>query len=285
MSKKEILVLGGTGKVGSRVVAQLQERGVPVRAASRSGRTRFDWDDESTWGPAVEGVDAAFVVCLEGRSDSSQLARAFVEFAVSKGVRRLVLLSARGVENHQDLLVPEQSVRASGAEWTILRPSWFAQNFTELPLFTAAIEAGELALPTGDGLEPFIDAEDIAAVGVAALTEEGHAGQTYEMTGPRLLTFETAVQEIATATGREVRFVTLEPEEYTARLSALGASGDEIMLMDGLFAAIREGRQAHLSDGVPRALGREPRDFGAYVERVAVEDAHRRAGTDSARPA
>ncbi|MEV0375646.1 NAD(P)H-binding protein [Streptomyces sp. NPDC050636] len=271
MSEKEILVLGGTGKVGSRVVAQLTERGVPVRAASRSGRTRFDWDDESTWGPAVDGADAAFLVGLEGRPDAGQRMRAFVEFAVSKGVRRLVLLSARGVEdfNHPQLLVPEQTVRESGARWTILRPSWFAQNFTELPLFAEAIEAGGLALPTGDGLEPFIDAEDIAAVGVAALTEEGHAGQTYDMSGPRLLTFSAAVEEISQATGREIRYVPMEQAEYTAHLAALGAGADEIALMDGLFTAIREGWNAHLSDGVQRALGREPRDFGAYVKRVA----------------
>src|SRR5882672_1366965 len=194
MARKPILVLGGTGKSGSRVATQLRQRDVPVRVASRSAEHPFDWQSQDTWAPALDGVDAVYLVPLNGTPFTSP----FVERAVDAGVRRIVYLSARGVnipgyfgENNPwtvSHLDGERAVRASGIDWTILRPGWFAQNFSE-GMFLEPVLAGELRLPAGDGACSFIDTEDVAAVAVAALLEDGHAGMTYELSGPAALSF------------------------------------------------------------------------------------------------
>ena len=210
-----ILIIGGTGKTGRRVAARLQERGLPVRIGSRSGTPPFDWEDRATWAPALHGARAAYVsyfpdIAVPGAPDAiAELARV----AVAGGTRRLVLLSGRGEEEAQRA---EQELIASGADWTIVRCSWFSQNFSEDHLRDAVL-AGELALPVGDVPEPFVDADDIADVAVAALTDDRHIGELYELTGPRLLTFEEAVGEIGAASGRDVRLA--QVSEDSTRLA------------------------------------------------------------------
>ncbi|WP_052851930.1 NAD(P)H-binding protein [Streptomyces avicenniae] len=260
---RDILVLGGTGKTGRRVAALLGGR---AKVATRSGPIRFDWADTTTWEPALTGVHAAYVVDSQGPDAGAEVAE-FAALATARGVRRLVLLSARvGQDLEGDVwLATERAVRASGTGWTILRPTWFAQNFGEDPLITDALRAGDLRLPTGEGREPFIDAEDIAEVAVAALTGEGHAGQVYELSGPAALTWGEAVAEVARATGDVIRYTPLDEDTYRAESEARGVTGDHLDLMVALFAHIREGRAAHLSDGVRRVLGREPRPFAAHA--------------------
>ena len=198
------LVLGGTGKTGRRVAQRLIARGVPTRIGSRSGSPRFDWDDATTWEPALQDVTAVFVVYYPDLAfpGAAETIRAFATTAVASGVGRLVLLSGRGEEEAE---VSERAVQESGADWTILRASWFAQNFSEHFLLEPVL-GGVIALPAGDVAEPFVDVDDIADVAVAALTEDGHAGQLYELTGPRLLTFADAADEIAKATGRDIQY-------------------------------------------------------------------------------
>ena len=184
---QETLVLGGTGKTGRRVVHRLQTRGVPVRVGSRSGSPRFDWEVPNTWPAVLRGASTVYVtyqpdVAMAGAADAIQ---SFTDLAVSSGVRRLVLLSGRG---ESEAVRCEEVVKHSGVEWTVVRASWFNQNFSESFLLESILH-GEVALPIGNVGEPFVDADDIADVAVAALTEEGHAGRTYEVTGPRLLTF------------------------------------------------------------------------------------------------
>jgi uncharacterized protein YbjT (DUF2867 family) len=182
-----ILVIGGTGKTGKRVVERLARHHLPVRACGRTSTLPFDWDEDSTWEAALHGTRAAYITY----APDVALARAAAQIAALAaqatrlGVRRLVLLSGRGEPGAQRA---EQALQASGADWTILRSSWFAQNFSENFLLEP-IRAGEVALPVGDVREPFIDIDDIADVAVAALLDEQHAGQVYELTGPRLLTF------------------------------------------------------------------------------------------------
>jgi uncharacterized protein YbjT (DUF2867 family) len=257
------LVLGGTGKTGRRIVDRLTARGVPVRIGSRSGESRFDWDARETWEPALRDVESAYVAYAPDLAapGAPETIEAFTGLAVRSGVRRLVLLSGRGEEEAQHC---EQIVRDSGAEWTILRSSWFCQNFSE-NFLCDAILGGEVALPVGAVPEPFIDADDIADAASAALTGDGHAGQLYELTGPSLLTFAEAVDEIARATGRDVRFVRISPEEFASALIGEGAPGDLVQLLAYLFTTVLDGRNARLCDGVQRALGREPRDFSDYV--------------------
>ncbi len=192
--------------------------------------------------------------------------RSFAELAVESGVRRLVLLSGRGEEEARR---SEQVVRESGAEWTILRSSFFAQNFSE-SFFLEPVLGGEVALPVGDVAEPFVDADDVADVAVAALTEGGHEGELYELTGPRLLTFAEAVAEISYASGREVRYVPISAEQFASALKEDGVPAEVVELMSYLFTEVLDGRNANLTDGVRRALGREPRDFAEYARDAAA---------------
>ncbi|MFF7098396.1 NAD(P)H-binding protein [Streptomyces rubradiris] len=271
MTKHPILVTGGTGKSGSRVVSQLRAQGASVRVASRSGEPQFDWLDRATWDSALEGVKAVYLVPIDGEL----LTRPFIERAVHLGVERVVLLSGRGVDvpgysgeaniagaTHVD---GESAVRDSGITWTILRPAWFAQNFSE-GIFLDAVLAGELRLPAGDGAASFVDAEDIAAVAVAALAEDGHGGQTYELSGPRALTIAEAIAEISQATGRDLRYVPLSPEEFVAELTGQGWPSAEAEDYAEAVSPIRRGMDSYISDGVQRALGRQPRDFSDYVK-------------------
>jgi uncharacterized protein YbjT (DUF2867 family) len=189
--------------------------------------------------------------------------------AVCLGVRRLVLLSGRGEEEAQ---LCEKVVQSFDADWTIVRSSWFSQSFSETFLREPVL-GGEVALPVGDVREPFIDADDIADVAVAALTEDGHDGQIYEVTGPRLLTFADAVHEIATATKRDVRYVEVPLEAFENALADQGLPVDAVQLMTYLFTTVMDGRNEHLTDGVQRALGRSPRDFGDFARSAAAAGA------------
>ena len=262
------LVLGASGKTGRRVAQRLQALGRPVRLASRSGQPRFEWNEPATWSDALRGATAVYVnyqpdLVAPGASDAIA---AFTAQAVTAGVRRLVLLSGRGEPEAQ---LCEQIVCDSGLEFTLLRASWFAQNFSE-GHFVDAILEGEVALPVADVGEPFIDIDDIADAAVAALTDDGHVGQLYEMTGPRLLTFAQAVGEIAHAAKREIRYARIPADAYSDALRAQHVPSEFVQLIDYLFTEVLDGRNASVADGVSRALGRPARDFGAYVRNTAA---------------
>jgi uncharacterized protein YbjT (DUF2867 family) len=261
------LVIGGTGKTGRRVVERLQARGLPVRVASRSGEPPFDWEDRSTWATVLDGVGSAYVSHhLDAVPGAAESVGAFADLAVQSGVTRLVLMSGRGEEEADRV---EEAVRESGAELTVLRSTWFAQNFSE-EYWREYVLSGEVALPAGDTPEPFVDVDDLADVAVAALTDDRHIGQAYELTGPRLLTFAEAVEEIANATGREVRYVPVSISEFAAATAAQGVPDEFVDLLTYLFGEVLDGRNAHLADGVQRALGREPKDFGDFARDAAA---------------
>ncbi|MGH3993750.1 MAG: NmrA family NAD(P)-binding protein, partial [Pseudonocardiaceae bacterium] len=163
----------------------------------------------------------------------------------------------------------EQAVRDSGAELTVLQSTWFAQNFSE-DYWQEMVQAGEVALPAGEVREPFVDADDIADVAVAALTDDRHIGAVYELTGPRLLTFSDAVAEISQATGREIRYLPISIEEFATAAAEQGVPGEVIEVLTYIFGETLDGRNAHLTDGVQRALGRAPRDFADYARDTAT---------------
>lgn len=269
---KQTLVIGGTGKTGRKVAERLEQLGWPVRIGSRSGSPRFDWLDNATWKPALNGVDAVYItfqpdLAVPGASD---LIRAFSKDAVESGVRKLVLLSGRGEEEAQ---LCEQIVMDSGvAEWTIVRASWFSQNFSE-GAFAEFIVAGHLALPAGSIGTPFVDTDDIADVAVAALTEDGHNGQVYDVTGPRTLTFAEAVAEIAEAIGRPVVYQEISAEDFKAGLNGAGLSDDIRWLLGYLFTEVLVESNADVTDGVERALGRKATDFSEYVRKAVAAGA------------
>ena len=265
------LVLTATGKTGRRVADRLEAQGHPVRRASRSGAHPFDWNDRSTWGAVLEGIGAAYVVYSPDLAVPAAPAAitAFTELAKQKGVRRLVLLSGRGEEAAQRC---ERIVQDSGIPSTVVRASWFAQNFDE-GAFHELVLAGEVTLPASSVREPFIDIDDIADIVVAGLTTDGHLGEVYEVTGPRLMTFADAVTDIAAATGRDIRYVTIPGDAFKAGLTQAGMPTEQIELLDYLFTTVLDGRNAQVTDGVQRALGRPARDFADYARTVAASGA------------
>ncbi|MEM7383982.1 MAG: NAD(P)H-binding protein [Verrucomicrobiota bacterium] len=269
------LVLGATGKTGSRVTSRLTALGRNIRKGSRSAIPAFDWNREASWDACLEGVTSVYIsyagdLAIDGSTDTIQ---AFVNRARSHGVRHLVLLSGRGEEEAQAC---EKIVQQSGLDWTIVRASWFNQNFSE-GAFITMVHAGKIALPAGDVAEPFVDVDDIADVVVAALTEPGHSGEVYEVTGPRLLTFADIAVELSRATGRRIEYEEVSHEAFIKSVADSGAPKEVVWIMDYLFSTVLDGRNAHLSDGIERALGRAPKDFAAYAASVAATSTWRKS--------
>ena len=240
MTNNTILVIGSTGKTGTRVANQLEARGIPVRHGSRSADIPFDWADRQTWAPALAGVDKVYITY-------------YPDLAVPGSV---------------DAIRAEDVVKASGLPWTIVRCAFFSQNFDE-GAWLDEVLAGAVTLPVDDVAEPFVDVDDIADVVVAALTDNGHVGQVYELTGPRLLRFRDAVAEIGKAAACDIAFVSVPIDEYTAMLTEYGLPADFIWLLTHLFTEVL-GNKAQLADGVQRALGREPKDFADYARDAAA---------------
>ncbi len=265
------LVLGASGKTGRRVAQRLIDRGLPVRLGSRSGEPPFEWHDPDTWGPVLDGVSRVYVSYYPdiAAPGAVEVVSDFAKLAVGRGVRRLVLLSGRGEAEAERA---EQMVRDTGADLTVVRATWFAQNFSE-GFMLDGILSGELALPAGNTPEPFVDADDIADVAVAALTDDRHIGQLYELTGPRSLTFAEAVTEIARASGKEARYQPVTLDEYSAAMAELGLPGEVIDLTRYLFSEVLDGRNSATVDGVQRALGRPSRDFREYAHDAAAAGA------------
>ena len=266
-NEKPTLVLGGTGKTGRRVVERLATRGLPVRVGSRSGQPPFDWADETTWAPVLQGVRAVYIPYPDlVIPEATKVTRAFAELAIGHGVTRLVMLTGRGEDEAQR---GERELQATGADVTIVRCAWFMQIFSEDYLLDSILD-GEVVLPAGEGqLDPFVDADDIADVAVAALTEPGHAGQVYELTSPRLLTIPEAVAEIAKASGRDIIYVPVSVEEYAAGAAEHGAPAELVDFLTHLFSEVH-GNLPYVTNTVQRVLGRPPGDFGDFATRTAA---------------
>lgn len=266
--KNLTLVLGGTGKTGRRVAERLQAKGQEVRVGSRSAVPSFDWDNDKSWDAALKGVTAVYItyapdLAMPGAPDAIQ---ALVNLAKRRGVKRLVLLSGRGEEEAQTC---ERIVQNSGLEWTIVRASWFNQNFSE-GAFIDMVLGGVITLPAGEQVEPFVDVDDIADVAVAALSEDYHNQQIYEVTGPRLMSLADVAADLSRATGREITYVDVPHEAFVAEVANSGAPKDVVWMLDYLFSTVLDGRNAYLCDGVQRALGRPPKDFIEYARSVSA---------------
>ena len=268
MSQLPVLIIGANGKTGARVNRRLMARGIATRAASRSSETPFDWTRPETWAAALDGVSRAYVtyypdVAVEGSAAAiAELGR----LARMKGLEQIVLLSGRGEPGAQRA---EVALQESGVPWTIVRASWFNQNFSE-GYMVDGILAGELSLPAGAMREPFIDVDDIADIAVAALTGERHLGKLYEVTGPRSLTFAEAVAEIADAAGRPIRYTQVSPADFTTGLRQADVPADIVALLDELFTVVLDGRNEQAAHGVEEALGRPARDFADYASATAA---------------
>lgn len=241
--------------------------GIPTRVGSRSSTPSFDWNNDSNWDECLEKVDAVYIsyspdLAMPGAADTIQ---AFVDRAVAKGVKRLVVLSGRGEEEAQAC---EQIIINSGLEWTVVRASWFFQNFSEGAFIDMVLD-GQIIVPAGETLEPFVDVDDIAEVATLALTGDGHNEQVYEVTGPRLMSFADIAADLSAATGREIAYIDVPHEAFVNEVKASGAPQDVVWMLDYLFATVLDGRNSSLTNGVQRALGREPKDFSEYSKDVA----------------
>ncbi|MFY0609895.1 MAG: NmrA family NAD(P)-binding protein [Hyphomicrobiaceae bacterium] len=270
MRDQPILVIGATGKTGARVARKLEAKGLPVRYGARRSTTPFDWEDPATWAPVLSGVAKAYVTYFPDLAfpGAVEKLRVFTKVAAESKLEHIVLLSGRG-EHFASL--GEEIVRNSGVPFTIVRAAWFAQNFSEGYL-RDPILGGVLPMPGGEVAEPIIDIDDIADVVVAALTEDGHLGMRYEATGPRLLTFAEMAEVLSSTLGRRVQHAPISFDDFHDNVTASGGE----FVADVFTAIAREtldGRNAHTSDGVERALGRKPRDFSEFAQTAMVAGA------------
>lgn len=266
--QSNILVIGGTGKTGRKVVESLKQHNQNVRIGTRNGKPSFDWDDPSTWAKALEGMNKVYIVYYPDLAvpGAYEAIKGLTEAAKKAGVTKAVLLSGKGEKEAERC---EEVVADSGLEYTLVRASWFNQNFSESFLLDPIL-AGYVALPMPHTKIPFVDTGDIAEVVVKALLDDAHNGKTYEITGPRALTFEEAVKEIAAGTGRNIAFQAVSLEAYNSMMEAAGVPANYIWLFDYLFREVlgNEKNQAISSD-VEKVLGRKATDFKEFVRHAA----------------
>ena len=266
MNISPILIIGKNGKTGSRVNERLQALGYSTRPVSRSTTPSFDWEKPETWQSAIEGTASAYVTYQPDLAvpNAEAAIREFVRIAAEAGLQHLVLLSGRGEEGAQRA---EEVVKSSGISWNIVRASWFCQNFSE-SFMLEGILSGELVLPAGDTGEPFVDADDIADVAVAALTEPSQQNRVFEVTGPRTLTFAQCIGEISEALGRTVKFTSVPVDAYINALREQGVPEEMQWLLRELFTVVFDGRNSTVMSGVEEALGRPATDFNTYVQKT-----------------
>lgn len=268
MTHQKMLILGGKGKTGRKVVQGLQKLGYSPRIGSRSATPAFDWEEPETWKAALAEMDRVYVTFQPDLAvpGAPQAITAFSKLAKDMGLNKIVLLSGRGEKEAQRC---EQIVMDSGLDWTIVRADWFNQNFSE-SFFLDPLLAGHMAMPRADVKIAFVDTDDIAEVAVAALTDDSHSGKVYELTGPRLISFPEVVKEIAAATGREIQFQSLSLEAYIDMLQSFQVPDDYVWLVEYLFTHVLDGRNSYIAEGVEEALGRKAKDFSVYVKETAA---------------
>jgi uncharacterized protein YbjT (DUF2867 family) len=263
------LIIGGTGKTGRRVLDRLTSRGHDVRALSRP---EFDWEDPQTWSSAETGADSVYLTFAPeiAFSGSAEVVVEVARRVLDSGTRRLILLSGRGepeAQRAEDLVV--DLATAHGAEWGVARCAFFMQNFDE-GVFAESLAAGEFAFPADDVREPFVDVDDVADVVTGLMLGEIPAGQVYELTGPRLVTFAEATAIIARAAERPIRYTPITLPEFVTELLGAGVPPSYSEALGELFGLVLDGHNEHLADGVRRALGREPRDLVTYARDAAA---------------
>jgi uncharacterized protein YbjT (DUF2867 family) len=265
MSNK-ILVLGGTGKTGKRVAERLKQQNFTVRIGSRNANPSFDWNNSSNWAEVMKGIQKVYISYTPDLAvpGSVQAITTLMEAAKNAKIQKVVLLSGRGEKEAQAC---EAVVMASGIDWTVVRANWFMQNFSE-GFFHESIMAGELVIPEVNAQDPFVDADDIADVAVAALTDDRHSQKIYELTGPRVITFEKAVAIISSSIGRPISFRKVSMESYVSMLREYQLPEDYVWLVQYLFSEIMDGRNESITGDIKEVLGKDPVSFEEYVDKT-----------------
>lgn len=264
----QTLIIGKNGKTGARVNRLLAREGYNTRAVSRSTTPAFDWEKPEGWLDVMQGCQSAYV-CFQPDLAIPAAKTAITEFvrlAKIAGIEHIVLLSGRGEDGAQ---LAEQLVINSGLRWNVVRASWFAQNFSEGFLIEGILH-GQVALPAGDILEPFIDIDDIADVVFACLTNPELTNQLFEVTGPEAITFRDCVNIISNAIDSPIAFLDQSSEQFVQELRQQGMPEDVLWLMNELFSVVMDGRNSVVTNGVEQALGRPARSFHQYVLKTAA---------------
>lgn len=265
--ENKILVIGGTGKTGSRVAKNLSKAGHDVRIVGRKTNPTFDWENPDTYDAVLKGMDRAYIVyypdlAVPGARDAI---RTLTDKALKAGLDKVVLLSGKGEKEAEAC---EQIVADSGLNYTIVRASWFNQNFSE-GAFLEFILNGEIALPMPEAEIPFVDADDIAEVAVKVLLDDSFNGKTVTVTGPRKMTYKEAIEIMAAETGKEIVYQPISIEEFKDGMKAAGLPDSYIWLFSYLFEEVlgNPDNQA-VSDDVQKVLGREATDFKDFVSKT-----------------
>ena len=275
MSSK-ILVIGATGTVGRHVVDGLLAKGEAVKAASRAGKpvanaegVVFDYAKPETFGPAFDGVDRAYVLLASGYADSKGMLLPVIEAAAARKVK-VVLQSAFGVD--ADDAIPSRQVEIalekSGTPYVILRPNWFSDNFHTF--WKPGIDHGQIALPAAEGKSSFIDARDVAASGVAALTSSSFDGKAFNLTGPEALSYTQAAAILSGAIGKPVSYNAVSDEAFIDMLTGAGVSADYASFLASIFYPVREGWTAVVTGDIETLTGKAPRSLQTYAANYAA---------------
>ena len=266
--KRNILVLGGTGKTGRRIVERLNTLGHHVRVGSRSANPSFDWNNPAGWPEVLEGIEAVYITYQPDLAvpGAKEAVAALTKVAKEKGVKKMVLLSGKGEIEAERC---EQIVLNSGINSTVIRASWFNQNFSE-SFFLPPIQAGVVALPMSHLGAPYVDANDLADVAVKLLLSDDHQGEIYELTGPQLWNFEEITRAIAKATGRDLKFIPISLGDFVTALKEQDVPSDVVWLMEYLFTEVLDNpKNQMVTNDIEKLLGRPPVDFLQYVEKTA----------------
>ncbi len=266
--KNNILVIGGTGKTGRKVVERLEKLNYSVRIGSRNASPAFDWNNADNWPAVLEGIDKMYVtyqpdLAVPGARDAITK---ITQLAKEKGVKKMVLLSGKG-EREAELC--EQVLIHSGLDFTIVRATWFNQNFSESFLLDPIL-AGHVALPLSEARVPYVDTNDIADVVVESLLNDEHNGKIYELTGPEALTFTEIVDQIAQSTGRTIKFTPVSLPEYVKMMEDFQVPADYIWLINYLFTEVfASAGNDKVTNDIEKVLGRPPIHFSDYVKETA----------------
>ena len=264
--KHNILVIGGTGKTGRRVVERLTKQGHHVTVGSRNGTPAFDWEDHSTFAPALKGMNRAYIVYYPDLAvpGAKEAISALTEAAVKAGLEKVVLLSGKGETEAEAC---EKIVANSGLNYTLVRASWFNQNFSEGP-FLDFVLAGQVALPMPEAEIPFVDVDDIADVVTKVLVDDSYNGETITVTGPEKLTFEQAVKILAQGIGREIQYIPISIEEFKGGMKAAGLPDSYVWLFGYLFKEVLGNpHNQEISHDVEKVLDRRATSFEEYTQK------------------
>lgn len=277
----DILIVGGSGNIGSGVISLLQQQGLSTRLATRNLQglvpehgvepVYFDYDAPESWLPALSGIQCVFMIPKVGDPYPDQTVIPFMECAKQAGVERIVFSTAMGLDKDWRVLaVAEDHLMQSGVNYTILRPGWFMQNFNP-GYMLHAIRRGVISLPgTLDCKLSFIDTRDISAVAVAALLNDGHFGKAYTLTGPEAFTWPQTAVMLSEACGYQVQYVNVSEKESREGLLALGTSPYRVEQMLQMMRAMRDGIYGEVTTAVRDVLGREAISLRQFI----AENAH-----------